>query len=103
MIIPRAEGMLSELTIIIASVASHFLSEPFWLVESGVRGGEFNLCHHQTSIVAVKFIDFEGEITARHKPACFVDDTRQTQGEEHLHFFESYFLFPLHSREPIVT
>ena len=39
MIIPRAEGMLSELAVIVASVASHFLSEPFGFVERGVWRG----------------------------------------------------------------
>ena len=103
MIIPRAEGMLSELTIIIASVASHFLSEPLGFIERGVRRGQFYFGDHQPSIVTVKLIDFKDEITTRHEPARFVDDTRQTQGEEQLHFFERDFLFPLQTREPVVA
>ena len=78
MIIPSAEGMLSELAVIVASVASNFLSEPFGLLKNSIGSGKFDFCHNQTSIVTVKFIDFEGEITTRHEPARFVDDPRQT-------------------------
>ncbi len=37
--VPCGEGMQRELTIVVASVASHFLPEPCGLVERGVRGG----------------------------------------------------------------
>ena len=37
--VPCGEGMQRELTIVVASVTSHFLPEPFGFVERGVRGG----------------------------------------------------------------
>ena len=37
--VPCGEGVQREMTIVVASDASHFLSEPCWLVERGVRGG----------------------------------------------------------------
>ena len=94
--------MAAQLAVVITAVARDFFTD-----EMGDNGLfcavlQFYLGHHQTVVVAMKLIDFEGVVAALHEPAGLVDNARFAERQQPLGIVERNFLFELIARKTAV-
>ena len=92
---PAAIGVLAELGIIVAAVASHFFTDEMRLFEGLFRAGEFDLSHHKASIIAMEFIDFKDMFVGLYQPTRLVDNAWLTKVHQLLSISQRYLLFKL--------